>query len=180
VYKGNGVDAPPEPSDWIAAPNTANYPVYAATYYVRKCHVPGEDGTCATSHDDIPTLVRAILQADGSVTTEVVATGVADIQIRFGVDTDATADGYANRYVDPDDSWLGSFQSDSKWPRWSRIRTVRVWLLMRSREKLPGYTSNVVTYALGDHTFSTEAGYRYQLYTSTVAIRNPSGDEDAV
>jgi type IV pilus assembly protein PilW len=177
VFRSNG-STPPSDS-WAGGPNTAIYPLQAAVYFARGCSNAGANNVCGDTGDDsIPSLVRKSLQPSGTLTTEVVAEGVVGFQVRYGIDTNATSDGTANRYVDAGHTKLpAAFGSSANWPSWAKVRTVRVWLLMRSEARFAGYQDPRASYTLADTAIATEPGYRYQLFVTTVALRNASGDE---
>lgn len=178
VFRSNNT-APPGTANWSDGPNNFIYPLRAYTYYVRGCTDSGADALCDgdSGEDTVPALVRKVLRDDGTVDTEVVAEGVVGFQVRYGVDTDASVDGIADQYVDAGHARLPSVMSSANWDEWARIRTVRIWLLMRSSDKFAGYQDANSHYVLADTSIATQAGYRYQLFVTTVALRNPSGDD---
>lgn len=178
VFRSAG-GAPPSTTNWTDGPNTLIYQLHAATYFVRSCKDTGGDELCngGSGEDTIPTLVRKVLLDNGTVGTEIVAEGVAGFQVRYGVDTDLSTDGIVDQYVDAGHSRLSSVTDSANWANWARVRTVRIWLLMRSAEKFAGYQDSHAHYVLADTNFPTVAGYRYQLFITTVAVRNPSGDD---
>lgn len=141
-----------------------NYPIAAYLYYVSGCGRPGDDGACGTADDNIPSLMRVNLQPDGTLLRERVADGVIDMQIQFGVDTDN--DGLANKYQDS----TNDFRDPTQWATWATFKTARVWLLMRARE--PGYTDPTGAYLYGSATTVPAANYRYELFTTTLTLRN--------
>lgn len=176
MFRSNG-GALPTLTNWSDGPNTLVFPVRAMTYYVRSCSNAGGNKLCDSGEDTIPTLVRKVLRSNGTVDTEVVAEGVAGFQLRYGVDTDSPVDGIADRYVDAGSALLPNVTSSASWDEWARVRTVRIWLLLRSLDKFPGYQDPNASYALADTNYNPVAGYRYQLFVTTVAVRNPSGDD---
>lgn len=165
VFRSDGT-APPAPATYSSGPNNLNFPLRAFTYYV-------------SNSNTAPALRRVELDASGALVTNNIAEGVVGMQIRYGIDTDSPADGIANRYVDANDALLGGFRNSANWNAWGDVRTVRIWLMMRSPDQFPGYTDSNATYAMGDldSAFTPVAGYRYQLFVTTIAIRNGSGDE---
>lgn len=163
VFRSNG-GSPPAPSDFASGPNTMNLPVRARTYYV-------------SADNANPSLMRVELASNGTLVTNPVAEGIVSMQVRYGVDTDSPVDGIANNYVDADHGLLGGLRTAGNWPRWAKVRTVRIWLLLRSADKFAGYTDPVGTYAMAGTNYTVEPGYRYQLFVTTVAVRNSSGDE---
>lgn len=114
----------------------------------------------------VPALYRVKLRADeatGSLDTdaEELLIGVENMQVKYGVDTDALFDGEANRYLDADDiTGVGTLE-------WDRVVSVRLSLLMRSLSPVWG----------SDTEFDFE-GITYddrllrQKVNSTVQLRN--------
>lgn len=152
----------------VASSTTANHRLYAASYYIRPWQSVAGDGQ--------PTLVRAkldFLGCTGSppcVSHEVIAEGVENLQIRFGIDGDD--DGFPDQYLDAQDVSTLSTVADSV--KWHRVTSVRIWLLMRSDQKDIAFT-DAKTYVLGDRTFTPNDSYRRSLVSTTVAIRNVAG-----
>lgn len=163
IFRSNG-GAPPT-ADFTVGPNTQNFPIRARTYFV-------------SSSDAAPALMRAELTSAGTIVTNAVAEGVVSMHVRYGIDTDAPPDGVANRYEDADSAQLGNFRTAANWPRWADVKTVRIWLLVRSQDRFAGYTDPIgASYAMADDSAPVTAGYRYQLFVTTIAVRNSSGNE---
>lgn len=135
--------------------------------------------------DGLPTLKRAALTAGAAgpevfvplvpSADEIIIPGIENIQVQFGVDTDAVADGSANQYVDANN--VGAAQ-------WNNVVSVRVWLLARA-EQADANFCNRSTYVLAG-TAITPAGpaacddadptnddaFRRVLLTRTFKLRN--------
>lgn len=121
-------------------------------YWVRSYAVAKGDG--------IPTLCRKYL-LNGAITTEVVAQGIEDMQIEYGVDR--SGDGYADQYV-----------ADPTTDEMDRVISARIYLLVRSVEPDVNY--------LNDHTYDySNAGiapytpndqYYRRVFATTVKVRN--------
>ena len=172
-----------------ATGETTNYGIQAVLYYLRPCTNPGSDNQCGGSSDDtVPALVRARMEYNTSrcpttsplqpcVVHEVVAEGVVSMQLQYGVDTTPDdGDDNVNRYFSAS-GISTTLNSASDYVAWSRVRTVRIWLLVRSVSTEPGYTANNTNGA--GNTFNVAGtsvvplpGYRYQLFTSTLSMRN--------
>lgn len=178
VFRSNG-GAPPSTTNWSDGPNNLIYQLHAMTYFVRGCSNSGNDDLCDgdSNEDSVPTLARKVLQDNGTVATEVIAEGVVGFQVRYGVDTDSPVDGIVDQYVDAGHALLPSVSNSANWDEWARVRTVRIWLLMRSMDKFSGYQDSHANYTLADTSFPAQAGYRYQMFVTTIALRNPSGDD---
>jgi len=150
----------------------------ANVYWIRSCTDPGGDSRCSTSDDgdqpNVPALVKTYLSAAGTIVTDVIADSVVNMQVQYGVDVDNS--GLAERYENAND--IGVITSTSTWATWNRAKTLRVWLLVRSPATDTNYQS-ATSYSMGDHkgaqAITVTAGYRYQLFTSTVALRNFNG-----
>lgn len=168
VFRSNG-GTPPNATasaNYSSGPSDFVYPIKARTYYV-------------SSSGTAPALMRVELGSGGAIVTSPVAEGVVSMQVRYGVDSDSPADGIVNRYDDANSSALGDFRVAGNWTKWADVKTVRIWLLMRSHDKFSGFTDPIVggKYDLADDDYDVEAGYRYQLFVTTIAVRNASGDE---
>jgi type IV pilus assembly protein PilW len=134
----------------------------ARAYYI------GTSGTSGTCPGDgpIPSLYRRIV-SNGTLQPEEVAHGVDNLQVQYGVDTDD--DGAIDQYLNAGDGGLDSTDE------WNQVIAARVWLLVRAECPETGYT-NDNTYAMGDVNYTPAdtagRGYRRQLYTATVFLRN--------
>jgi type IV pilus assembly protein PilW len=150
----------------------------ASVFYVRRCSNPGDDATCGTRDDldqpNVPALVRVRVGADGAISSDAIAEGVVNFQVQYGVDDDDV--GYPQRYLDANE--IGALSDTSAWPLWQRVRTVRIWALVRSSIAEGDY-SGPTTFAMGDHrgdaAVTTPNGYRHQLFSTTIALRNFAG-----
>jgi len=111
--------------------------------------------------DGIPTLCRRGISttALGMAVTQCLVQGVEDMQLEFGLDTDA--DYIVDTYVtDPDEAELGTALS------------VGVYLLMRSPNEVPGYT-NDKRFELGSKTVgAANDKYYRRVIQSTTGLRN--------
>ncbi len=118
----------------------------------------------------LPTLFRMTLgNASGVAANQVeeVVSGVEDMEIVYGVDTDAAADNLVNRYysaneITVDLATVGSFIA------WDRVLTARVTLILRSNT--PVFSGNTAV-NLGEG-FTYNDRYMRQKVSSTVRIRN--------
>jgi type IV pilus assembly protein PilW len=112
-----------------------------------------------------PALFRgAINNASGTVTIvpQEIVEGIADMQITYGVDTDASKDGTPNTYLTADTVTSNSW--------WDDVVSVRLNLLMETeRDNLADtkqtYTFNGATVTAGDNRIR-------KAMTTTVALRN--------
>ncbi len=135
----------------------------AYAYYV------GDSGrTCRFDNNiAIPTLYRESLDATGTPTRQEVATGIENIQFKYGVDT--TGDRSVNQYFDADDiSNLASADIN-----WNKVVAVQFWVLARAECPDAKLASRTVKYDMGDvNPISITDNFKRQLFTSTVALRN--------
>lgn len=139
----------------------------AQVYYVRPCSRPAGT-TCAATDDNgqpIPTLVRRQLSNTDPITfIEVpVAEGVERMAFSWGIDTNN--DGAPDRYeATPDAATL------------STAVTVRMSLLLRTRQMEQGEVDSGTTYTLADGSSYACSGascrYRRYMLTDTVQLKN--------
>ena len=151
-----------DPADWTVpgattplARTTATYPIQAVAYYV----------------DAQDRLNKVALQPNGSIRTDPIAEGVVSFQVEYGWD-----DGPTDNLPEPvaylsANQIAGNFTAPPRWPDWSGIRTIRIWLLLRTQAYDRGY-SNTTSITVADQTITPIAGYRYQLFVTTIASRN--------
>jgi len=144
------VAATAEYSDWL----------YTASLYFIK-----EDG-------GVPYLCQATTNGGTAFTAianaedDCMAEGVEQLHVEFGIDTDTPGDGVANRYLSD------IVDTDAK-----AVVTVRVYLLLRSKDAIAGNT-NTKTYNLGNLTpITVNDGYYRRVYSTTVTLRNPMNSQ---
>jgi type IV pilus assembly protein PilW len=147
---GNPVPSPctANGTAYTFAPGSRVLRLSAVTYYIRN-NTAGE-----------PALYRQKLGASGgnaATSAEELVEGVADLQIQYGVDTDAAKG--ADTYVTAD------AVAD-----WSKVLTVRISLLMVSRSD-ESITNASQTYTYGDGTTTTDRLLR-KVFTTTISVRN--------
>lgn len=139
------------------------------TYYIRN-NTAGE-----------PSLYRQRLTAlggDASTTAEELVEGVENMQITYGVDTDAAPDRQVNFYQTATEIENGTgvpaVPGADAAARWKRVLSVRISLLMRSRASEKGVVNQPQTYVYNGAVVTAPAGDRLlrQVFTFTVAVRN--------
>lgn len=112
----------------------------------------------------IPSLYREKVQATAGASATVaeeLIIGVENMQVTYGVDTNATADGQVNRYLDADQiTGVGTLN-------WGRVGTARVELLLRSLD--PVWAENT-TFVFNGANY-TDRLLR-QTVSTTVLLRN--------
>jgi type IV pilus assembly protein PilW len=99
--------------------------------------------------------------------TVTIAEGIENLQVDYGVDTDANGS--------PDGTDVsGSALTKDTWPD---VMTAKVYLLARSTDKTPGF-ADTKTYALGTAGTVTPAtadqGYKRHVFVQSVRLVNPS------
>lgn len=139
-----------------ATPAEVTSRLVARAYYI---------GPSGRSCDGIPvrSLYREALDKNGRPVAEEVASGIDNLQFRYGLDSNG--DGSVNTYLDAGSEGLNETQE------WARVVTVHFWLLTRAECPETGYT-NQHTYTMGDMTYTPADNYRRQLYQSIVQLRN--------
>ena len=106
----------------------------------------------------VPSLYRERLANNGRPVAEEVAYGVDNLQVQYGVDTND--DNSVDNYVD-----AGAVAD------WAQVMAARVWILVRAECPEGGYT-NTNTYTMAGVNYVVNDGFRRQLYTTTVNLRN--------
>jgi type IV pilus assembly protein PilW len=94
-------------------------------------------------------------------TSEVLISGIENMQIHYGIDTNG--DGSANQYIDADNVAAN---------QWNNVSAVRIWLLVRAEAEENGY-SDESTHRLPDGvTVATNDRFRRLLISRTIQLRN--------
>jgi type IV pilus assembly protein PilW len=113
----------------------------------------------STARDDVPSLRRKRL-VNGDVVDEEVVSGVEDLQVRFGVDTNG--DTNADTYVDPETNpalYGGS------------IVSATIWLRVRAEDAEVGFVDDR-TYSAGEMATTPGGKFRRFLLSKTIQLRN--------
>jgi len=164
VFIGSKANDPVNAINDITPKITGKLRAYA--YYV------GDSGKFCKFNDSnqipisIPTLYRESLDEMGLPTRQEVASGIENIQFKYGVDT--TGDKSVNQYLD---SNLISNDVDNVTPNWNQVVSVRFWVLARANCPSTRF-KNTQTYQMGDVTVTVDDGFKRKLFSSTVALRN--------
>ena len=119
----------------------------------------------------VPALWRVALQSDGSMVPELVASGIEKMQIQYGLSQKDNTGTIVTQYVDTLPG--GSSDNETVAVAWDSVKSVRLWLLARSATAEQGYTNNQ-TYQMGSQSFSPNDGFRRQVFSTTVELRNRS------
>jgi len=140
------------------------------TYFVARCN------DCARG-DGIPTLKRVEF-IDGALRTTSIAEGIENLQLEYGLDTSATADGQADEFVAADE--IDGTPAARAWPN---VVAARIHLLSRNLEPSAGH-QDARTYQLGRVTVTpatvstATASYKRTLLTETVRLLNVGDRND--
>jgi len=159
-YRGRLFRASAADQNLLTDPHTTTRRLMAHTYYLapsgRRC-----------GGESIPALRRKYLDSRGNPRGEELAPGVEDLQLLFGLDDDE--DGQVERYLNPAETTAAG---------WGRVRSVRIWLLVRAECPEAGYLDEN-SYLLADRQppFTPNDAYRRRLFVTTVWLRNRSGEE---
>jgi len=114
--------------------------------------------TIANGASGLPALWRN----EGGVAQELVE-GVEEMQVLYGVDTDATPDGFANQYVTADAV-----------ANWNSVVAVRIALLMQSIDDFVAETPQTYTFNAAPPVTPNDRRIR-QIFSTTIALRNRVG-----
>jgi type IV pilus assembly protein PilW len=122
---------------------------------------------------NIPGLRRKMLRNDGKIVDEEVMSGVEDLQVQFGVDTDVPGSvnrGSIDRYVDADDAILAL--GSPEFLEHAEILAVRIWLRLRAESPENGFT-DTSAYSYADHNVGPfNDGIRRLVVAKTIYLRN--------
>jgi type IV pilus assembly protein PilW len=104
----------------------------------------------------VPALYRVRLVAGLKMQPELVASGIENMQVRYGVIDPGTS----YRYLDAQNV-----------TNWDLVSSVEIALLVRSDGKEPGYSATS-TYKIGDKEITANDGYRRLVFSTVVQMRN--------
>ena len=151
----------PALSAYESSPQTRNYALKSFTYYV--------SAFTDSSTDAIPSLRRAALVRGPAIQNQTLVSGVADMQVQFGIDVDGIKD--ANGNVTIDRYVSANVIAAADWPN---VYAAKIWLLMRSDQPQIG-VNTAKTFTIADAlpaTYGGQDGFRFFLVTSVVNLRN--------
>lgn len=109
--------------------------------------------------DGIPALHRVSVEPGPVVVDQVLLSGVVNLQVQFGIDTDN--DGAVNTYVDPGPA-----------VEWNKVRSAQVWIVVQSTDNQPDLDTTV-TFSIAGNPAVTypNDGFRKVMLTSVVQMR---------
>lgn len=137
------------PADY-SPPASETRELLATAYYI---------SNQSTSRADVPSLRRKRL-VNGAILDEEVVSGVEDLQVRFGIDTNG--DTNADTYVDPstDPTTYGG-----------AIVSATIWLRVRAEDGEIGFTDDR-TYTYADESTTPGGNFRRFVISKTIQLRN--------
>jgi len=139
-----------------------NHGLVSRVYWVRSFGNAANDG--------IPTLMRSSLQPNGTVTSEILMLGVNSMQATYGVDTDNNGSPDIYRTA----AQMPALNSTAGLTNWSKVKTVRLSMLMQSTTQDFTQDASTVTFNVGGVNINLSGRWIGKVFTTTVAIRNPS------
>jgi len=113
--------------------------------------------TSSAESPKVPALYRLTLGAGPAMSAQLIASGIENMQVQYGVSTVG-----GTRYYDA---------STVPASLWTSVVAVRLWLLARSTDAEPNY-SNTSSYTMGDKTVTASDGFQRQVFPLVVQIRN--------
>lgn len=142
------------------SPQTHNYVLHSYTYYVSADTDAG---------DGIPSLRRVALIKGPAMQDQTLVSGVADLQVQFGIDADGIKDTNGNVTIDRYVNANSIAAAD-----WPNVYAAKIWLLMRSDKPQIGVdtTKSFTIAGAPAQPFGGQDGFRYFLVTSVVNLRN--------
>jgi type IV pilus assembly protein PilW len=126
-----------------------DYPLETDIFYISKYT------NSASESPQVPALYRLTLGAGPALTAQLIASGVENMQVQYGVNNGTTRFLNANAVAASD---------------WPNVTAVRIWLLARSSDAEPGY-SNKSTYVIGDQTVTVNDNFQRQVFPLVVQLR---------
>lgn len=140
-----------------ASPNVTaiaqNYQVISNLYYVSNSSDAVGDG--------IPSLRRVSLEPGPQVVDRLILSGVEDLQVQYGLDTDD--DGLVNTYLDP---------HLVPTTNWTNVRTVQVTIVIRSQRNYPDLDTSFTANVNGLPVDFPNDGFRRHVLSTVVKLRN--------
>lgn len=144
------------PAGYAAFPLSETHDLYVNAYYIGEV-LPSPSGNRQWA------LHRQTLSpsgATGAMADQIIVTGITDLQVQFGVDTDNNNS--ADVYVNPGDPLLAT----------GRVVSVKLWLLGETDDPEQGYVNNI-TYTLANRVDGPyNDNRRRMLISKTISVRN--------
>ena len=151
-YEGGDYFTSAQMPSAVRQPPLVDYRLEETVYYVSPYT------NSADESPRVPALYRLKLTEGPAMKPELVASGVENLQVRYGI-----VDGAGNhQYRDAQNMSLSD---------WDLVSSVEISLLVRAAATEPGYTASA-TYKLGDKTVTASDGYRRVVFNTVVQLRN--------
>ena len=164
LFVGQGPNWLPDPptkmKGWDQGQGASNHLLVSRAYYV-------SDYTDEVG-DGVPSLRRSDLVAGPAMQSDVLLTGVEDLQLEFGVDVgtngvQGSRDGIVDSYVKA--SSVGNWSLD--------VVAVRIWILMRAERADRNDIGSAQTFNIAGEVVTTpNDGHRRYLVSGVVKLRN--------
>lgn len=149
------------PAGYLPPPASQTHRLIVNGYYI----------SAASTNDDvgnpIPSLRRKTLITGPAIEDQEILSGVEDMQVQFGIDTDAAGTperGSVDQYVNPGDPLLDT----------AEILAVRIWLRVRAERRENGF-NDTTNYLYADQDFTPtgdDARFRRIVVSKTIYLRN--------
>jgi type IV pilus assembly protein PilW len=154
------------PATYTAA-TSETHRLIADGYYVSRT------SSLSSAGNLVPSLRRQTLVGGGRIENQEIMTGVEDMQVELGVDTDlpGTANrGAIDRYVNSDDPILNP--ANAAYIPYAEVLAVRIWLRLRAERTENGFV-DTVGYAYADQNVPAfNDGFRRIVVSKTIYMRN--------
>lgn len=148
------------PAGFGVAPAAQTFALISHGYYVSPDSVRFGTG--------VPSLRRKTLVAGPAIEDQEILSGVEDLQLQFGLDTDGDLD--ANRYVNANNPLI--VPGDPAFDANAQIVSVRLWLRVRTLQAEQGHTDSHA-YVYADHNFpAPNDNFRRLVVSKTIQLRN--------
>lgn len=154
-YEGGAPFVGPNAPDFTG---TNKFPPYFDHLVDETVYYISPHTTSAAENPKVPALYRLRLAAGPAMVPELVASGIENLQVRFGVfQTNDTV-----RFLAADEMSATD---------WDLVRSVQVFLLMRAATQEAGYV-NDTTYSMAGDNYTVNDSYPRLLLTAVVQQRN--------
>ena len=155
------------PAGYLPAPVSQTHRLIVHGYYI------STNSTQDAAGNPVPSLRRKRLGVGPAIVDEELLSGVEDLQVQLGVDTDAAGAanrGSVDRYVNPGDPILNpahaNFIPDAE------VLAVRIWLRVRAQRPENGHT-DTTNYVYADQNVAAIGDrFRRMVVSKTIYLRN--------
>ena len=165
LFMGKGPDVLPSMPlvpGWKDETKASNHILVSRVYYVSDYSDSVGDG--------LPSLRRGDLIAGPEMSSDVLLTGVEDLQLEFGIDVGT------NGVLGKRDGQVDAYVKASGVTNWGLdVVSARIWVLMRTERADKGGISSTQTFTIAGTVVNTpNDGFRRYLVSSVVKLRNTS------